>query len=340
MRFPMDPETKPTAISSLFSFSRVLIILCILLLGALGIWYFKNKQAQNIVSGVVSSPQDVFANSDGVTNILLLGIGGEGHDGSDLTDSILLASINLKTNQATLIPIPRDVWIPSMKAKINTAYHYGNERRQGGGRDLAKSAVSETLGIPVHYALVLDFQGFIKAIDAVGGVDVEIDNTFDDYKYPIPGKELAEPESARYEHVHFQKGVTHMDGETALKFARSRHAIGDEGTDFARAARQEKIIFAFRSKIFSTGTIFNTDTINRLKDSISSSIDTDLQAAESASLPKVILSIGGKENINNILLTDFLKNPKNTRDYAGQWVLIPSPSDKELQQYVKAQLGQ
>lgn len=320
--------------------NRIILAIFILLTVSLGFWYYKNKQAQNIVSGVVSSPMDILKNSDGVTNVLLLGIGGEGHEGSDLTDSILLSSFNLKTNKVTLIPIPRDVWIPSMKAKINTAYHYGNERREGGGRDLAKSAVAETLGIPVHYALVLDFQGFVKAIDAVGGIDVEVENTFDDYKYPIPGKETAEPESDRYEHVHFDKGTTHMDGVTALKFARSRHAEGDEGTDFARAARQEKIILAFRSKIFSTDTIFSSDIINKLKDSVASSIDTDIEGSEQASFPKVILGLGGKENIQNIILTDYLQNPKNLKPYAGQWVLIPNPSLEELQNYVKTKLAQ
>ena len=319
---------------------RIIILVLALVITSLGIWYFRNKQAQNIVSGVVASPLDILKNSDGITNVLLLGIGGDGHEGADLTDSILAVSFNLKTNQATLIPIPRDVWVPSMKAKINTAYHYGNERREGGGRDLAKSSVSETLGIPIHYAFVLDFQGFVKAIDAVGGIDVEVDNTFDDYKYPIPGKETAQPESERYEHVHFDKGLTHMDGSTALKFARSRHAEGDEGTDFARGLRQQKIILAFRSKVFSTNTIFNSDTINNLKDTVWGSIDTDIEGKEQASFPRVFLSLGGKENIKNVSLTDYLINPKNLREYANQWVLVPNPSLEELQNYVKTQLAQ
>lgn len=336
----MEPKSEKKLAKKPVHFSRIFLVILTVLFAAFGFWYFKNKQAQNIVSGVVSSPLDILKNSDGITNVLLLGIGGEGHEGGDLTDSILLASFNLKNNKATLIPIPRDVWIPSMKAKINTAYHYGNERRVGGGRDLAKSAVAETLGIPVHYSLVLDFQGFVKAIDAVGGVDVEVENAFDDYKYPIPGKENVEPESDRYEHIHFDKGTTHMDGTTALKFARSRHAEGDEGTDFARAARQEKIILAFRTKIISTDTIFSSEIIGKLKDSVSSSIDTDIEGAEQASFSKVVLSLGSKDNIKNIILTDYLKNPKNLRDYGGQWVLIASPSLEELQNYVKTKLAE
>jgi LCP family protein required for cell wall assembly len=225
-----------------------------------------------------------------------------------------------------------------MKAKINTAYHYGNERREGGGTDLVKSAISETLGVPIHYAVTLDFQGFIKAIDAVGGVDVEVKNSFDDYKYPIPGKETVEPDSDRYEHVHFDAGLTHMDGTTALKFARSRHAEGDEGTDFARGSRQQKIILAFRNKVFSTGTILSSETITKLKDSISSSVDTDISSKEYGSFLKVFLGLGNKENLKSVPLTDYLINPKTTRAYGGQWVLVPTTTWEDVHAYVAKEL--
>lgn len=335
----MQTEIKPVVATSVFSFWRVLLALTIGIALGFGIWYAKNTTAKNIVSGVVSSPADILKNTTGRTNLVLLGIGGEGHEGGDLTDSILFVSFNLKDNTATMIPIPRDVWIPSMKAKINTAYHYGNERREGGGRDLAKSAISEVIGQPVHYAITLDFQGFVKAIDAVGGVDVEIDNTFDDYKYPIPGKETAIPESDRYEHIHFTAGTSHLDGSTALKFARSRHAEGDEGTDFARAKRQEKIILAFRKKVFSTGTIFNSDTISKLEDSISSSVDTDITGGEQSSFAKVFLGLGSKENVTSLSITDYLKNPKSLKEYGGQWVLIPTLSWEDVHAYVAKELG-
>jgi LCP family protein required for cell wall assembly len=266
-------------------------------------------------------------------------MGGDGHEGGDLTDSMLVVSLDLMGGNATIISIPRDIWVPSMEAKINTAYHYGNEKRAGGGLDLAKSAVSETLGVPVHYAVALDFQGFVKAIDALGGIDVTVDQTFDDYKYPIPGKETAEPESARYEHIHFDAGLMHMDGTTALKFARSRHALGDEGTDFARGQRQSKIISAFRAKVLSTDTIFSSETLSKLKSSVTSSIDSDIGEVEQGALFKVLLSLGSPENLKTISIADYLKNPKSAKPYAGQWVLLPDPSSKDLQDYVKQNLG-
>lgn len=318
---------------------RVVGIVVFTIAVGLGIWYARSQNARNVVSGVVSSPADVLQSDAGRTNVLLLGVGGEGHKGGDLTDSMLFISLGLEGQTTKIIPIPRDIWVDSLAAKINTAYHYGNEKGEGVGRNLAKQAVVEILGVPVHYALVLDFQGFVKAIDAVGGIDVEVERTFDDYKYPIPGLETAEPESARYEHIHFDQGLTHMDGETALKFARSRHALGDEGTDFARAARQEKILLAFRHKVLSTQTLFSASAIDDLKNSLTSSIDTDIGSREQASFFKLFLGLGSLDNIESLSLTEYLQNPKITKNYGGQWVLIPAPTLEALQTYVQESLA-
>lgn len=318
---------------------KIILAIFLSFLVILGSWYYHNQTAKNIVSGVIKNPENSLASFQGRTNVLLLGMGGDGHEGGDLTDSMLFVSLDLMAASATIISIPRDIWVPTMEAKINTAYHYGNEKRAGGGLSLAKSAVSETLGVPVHYAVALDFQGFVKAIDALGGIDVMIDRTFDDYKYPIPGKETAEPETARYEHIHFDAGLMHMDGTSALKFARSRHALGDEGTDFARGQRQAKIIAAFRDKALSTDTIFSSEILTNLKSSVTSSIVSDINEVEQGGLFKVLLGLGNKDNIKTISIADYLKNPKSTRPYAGQWVLLPDPGSKELQDYVKQNLG-
>lgn len=321
------------------SAKKIVLVLVLSLMVSIGYWYYHNQTAKNIVKGVISNPQTNLRSDNNFTNILLMGIGGQGHAGSDLTDSMLLVSFNHLKNTATIVPIPRDIWVPSMKAKINTAYHYGNESRPGGGLDLAKSAVSETMGLPLHYAITLDFQGFVKAIDAVGGVDVEIENTFDDYKYPIPGKETVEPESDRYEHIHFEAGTAHMDGQTALKFARSRHAEGDEGTDFARGARQQKIILAFRNKVLSLGTIFNTEIMTSLKNSVSDSVNTDITDTEQGSFARFVLGLGNHDSVRTISIADYFVNPKNTRDYAGQWVLIPTTSWEDIHTYVAKEIG-
>jgi LCP family protein required for cell wall assembly len=282
----------------------------------------------------------VLRNQDSQVNILLLGKGGEGHEGGELTDSILFVSLNLANNSVKIIPIARDIWLSSAKAKINSIYYYGNQAVPGSGIEKTKLAVAEFLDVPIHYAVVLDFQGFVKAVDAVGGLDVEVDNTFDDYKYPIPGKETAEPESSRYEHVHFDKGPTHMDGATALKYARSRHALGDEGTDFARGVRQEKIIVAFRNKLLSTKTLLNTETLSGLRASVEESLDSDIDSRAQGSFFKVFLSMGNLDKVSSFVLTDYLTSPKDLKPYGGQWVLIPTPNLESLQIYVKNKLLQ
>src|ERR1035437_8036590 len=123
--------------------------------------------------------------TDSRVNILLLGIGGGNHDGPNLTDTIMLASIDPKNNKVTLISIPRDLWFPDVNEKINAAYQIGLSK--GGGLLLAEAAVQKITGQSVDYGVRIDFSGFVKAVDEIGGLDVNVDNTFDDYQYPADG---------------------------------------------------------------------------------------------------------------------------------------------------------
>lgn len=312
------------------SFKEIIITAIVAFFAGFGVWYLQNIYDHSLVSGVVADTRSILKNTDGRTNVLLLGMGGDGHEGGDLTDSILFVSFDLATSTAVMTAIPRDVWVPQEKAKINSLYHYG-------GLKLSKLAIAQVLGIPIHYAVVLDFQGFVKAIDAIGGIDVEVEHTFDDYKYPIPGKEEVVPEEGRYEHVHFEQGMTHMDGATALQFARSRHALGEEGTDFARGLRQEKIILSFRSRLFSAGTIFSADKLTNLRESIVTSIDTDISGEEQGGFIKLLLSIGGTENVESFSLTEQFINPPISKEYGGQWVLVPKNSWEDIHTYVENQ---
>lgn len=120
-------------------------------------------------------------------NVLLLGIAGGVHDGSNLTDTIMVASYNLKTNEVNLISVPRDLWLPSLKSKANAAYQIG--LLQNNGLGFTKVVMGNILGIPLHYALRVDFRGFVQAVDAIDGIDVTVEKSFDDYLYPIAGKE-------------------------------------------------------------------------------------------------------------------------------------------------------
>jgi LCP family protein required for cell wall assembly len=289
------------------------------------------------------------------TNILILGIGGGEHEGNDLTDTMIFLSINKNTADTVMLSIPRDIWVESLQAKINTAYHYGEEKKSGeGGFVLAKDAVNEVLGQPIHYAMLLDFDGFTEVVDLLGGLDVKVDRTFDDYQYPLAGKENdlceGDPEyKCRYEHLHFDAGLQHIDGKTALKFVRSRHAQGEEGTDFARSQRQQKIIFAIKDKFFSYKTLLNPQKVAEIKNTLGNHIRSDSQLTDqhvTAFLGLLIRFVKNKNQIRTISLETgtednpgFLYNPPTTK--YGQWVLAPrGDSWQEVQKFVKEKIYQ
>jgi LCP family protein required for cell wall assembly len=301
-----------------------------------------------LLANLTKDPADSLRSTNGRTNILLLGMGGAGHEAGDLTDSMILISYSHTSGKLSLISIPRDLWVDSMKAKINTAYYYGELRSSnGGGLVLSKAATEEIIGLPVHYSFALDFTGFKQAIDLVGGVDINVQTAFDDNFYPIPGKENAIPESDRYEHLHFDAGVQHMDGERALKFVRSRHAEGDEGTDFARSARQRLVILAFKDKVLSSQTLLNPTRITELVRLYSQYLHTDIDSSDYGSFARLALEIK-PDNIQSIPLTTGDEKTRtmgileiaNKKLYQGQYVLIPKDGNwAALKQYILNALG-
>ncbi len=267
----------------------------------------------------------------GRTNFLLLGINGSGESGSDLTDTMIFASLNSENQKAVMLSFPRDIWIKEIQAKINTAYHYG-------GFNLAKKIVGEVLGQRINYVLVLDFNGFEKAIDLLGGIEVEVSRSFDDYKYPLPGKEkdLCDGDKelkCRYEHVYFEAGKQLMDGKTALKFVRSRNAEGEEGTDFARSLRQQKLIEGFRKKLGPTDFYLHPLKVFRLWQVFQDSAKTDISRQQYGSF----LLLAARVDLKRIkagTIDDFLIHPKT--HYSKQWVLIPKTADwQETQKFVE-----
>jgi polyisoprenyl-teichoic acid--peptidoglycan teichoic acid transferase len=223
-------------------------------------------------------------------SVLMLGYGGGSHEGGRLSDSMILAHVVPKKEHIYLISIPRDLWVQlptnpdsSTYWKINAAYAIGSDDKkypnkpaqftgEAGGGEMAKVAAQQVTGIPVQHFVALSFNGFLKSIDVLKGVNVKVEKTFDDFQYPIEGKEadpcgLTEEEIAaraatmsatileksfdcRYEHLHFDKGLTKMDGATALKYVRSRHSA-QSGGDFERSARQRTLILAVKERVLS-----------------------------------------------------------------------------------------
>lgn len=278
----------------------------------------------------------VLESSGGRTNILILGIGGGGHEGSDLTDTIIVLSLDTAHVSVALISVPRDTWSEALKDKVNSAYHYGNAKSlpaggQGGGLLLSKVTMEDVIGMPIQYAVVVDFSGFTKVIDAVGGIDVNVPEAFTDIEYPC------ENSSCVYETIHFDAGVQHMDGARALIYARSRHAEGDQGSDFARSRRQQIIMVALKDRFTHPASWLTLSRVQALPKLLADATDMDMTVAQAVRIGKTFASVG-QDRIKKIAFDQLLETPPAYL-YNNLYVLTPQTSWEDVHAYIKEQLN-
>jgi polyisoprenyl-teichoic acid--peptidoglycan teichoic acid transferase len=298
--------------------------------------------AKAVIWGARFMEQSVLASSDGRTNILILGIGGGTHEGFDLTDTIMVLSLNSAKKSVALMSIPRDIWSDTLKDKVNTAYHYGELKQKGGGLLLSKVIVEDVTGMPIHYAVVVDFSGFTKVIDAVGGITVNVPEAFTDTQYPKPGMEQAacpgDPTNACvYETVHFDAGLQHMDGARALIYARSRHAEGDQGSDFARSRRQQVIMVALKDRFMHPTQWVTLSRLEALPKLLSDATDMDMTLAQAITVGRRFASVG-QDQIKKIAFDQLLDTPP-AYVYNNLYVLVPKTSWDDVHAYIKEQLN-
>ena len=257
-------------------------------------------------------------------NVVLLGSGGAGHSGGTLTDSIIVVSIDSKMKRVAFISIPRDLWVPG-NYKINASVlNLGYENFKG--------VLQNITGLKIDNFVAIDFAGMVKLIDSLGGIEVEVPKTFDDYFYPIKGLEnetcgltpeqIAEAHEkysgfelekqfvCRWEHIHFDKGRTGIDGETALKFARSRH--GD--SDFGRSMRQFAILKGIEEKI-------ELSDVGEAYAALSKIVKTDLGLETARELSKLFGSPKDYSVVQIQLTEDNVLSASRSSD--GQYILIP-----------------
>jgi len=303
-------------------------------------------------------------------NVLLLGHGGEGHSGGSLMDSIILASVDTEGKKAALISIPRDLYLSlptdfdnTTNHKINEAYAIGVDKimfpnkkpefkGESGGWSLIKYAVGVVTGFSPDYFIAVDFGGFQKAIDLLGGVEVDVPKTYDDYFYPIKGKEnetcglspekitefhqlysgfeLEKQFDCRYEHIHFDKGRVEMDGETALKYTRSRHGDGD----FGRSGRQFAVLQAIEKKVSALKII---ETGGAVFDQLTETIRTDIGASQIKTLLDLL---GNRQDYKIVSIHLSEENVlRSSKGAGGAYILIPLAGLNDFSQ-VKGFIGQ
>lgn len=260
---------------------------------------------------------------DGRVNIALLGIGGGDHSGGSLSDTIMVASLDVKTKEVAIVSVPRDLYvkIPGYGSdKINSAHAYGEKYDyKGGGGALAKETLENNLGVPIHYYARIDFEGFKKAIDVVGGIDITNTSTLYDSEYPCDNNPYR---SCGYS---LKPGKYKMNGTQALKYARCRK--GTCGDDYGRAARQQEVLVALRKKAMSLGTISNPAKIASLIDVVGGNFKTDLSFNEI----KKLVSIGKDIDTTKIISRVLTNSPNDgsvplveNGNIGGASVVIPA----------------
>ena len=253
---------------------------------------------QNLASDSTSKIQ-------GQTNILILG------ENMQLTDTIMLASINETTKKVTLLSIPRDLFYNGRKI---------NEYYEKYGVSELESVIGAVTGIAPDKYVVIDMKSFVNIIDLVGGIDIDVKKGIIDDQYPGP--------NSTYIKVSFKKGYQHMDGQRALRYARSRKST----TDFDRSERQQEIILALKQKAEELDLKNNIGKLTEIYNAVKDKVKTDVSLLDELNYYNNYRSFEIKTG-NTINTQNFLYSTYNT---AGQYILLPFKSSFiALQNYVK-----
>jgi len=275
--------------SCLVRLRRWLTLILIILLGWLAFW-----------QGTALLPR---------TNVLILGIDRRPGQGYVVrADTILLATIAPAKPQIALISIPRDLYveIPGHgPARINTAHFWGENEAQGNGPRLSVQTIAHNFGVPAHHYVRVDFEAFRAVVDAIGGIDVEVEKTIIDEAYPT--------EDYGTMRIEIPAGLQHMDGETALRYARSRHG----SSDFDRARRQQQILIALAHHVSDPWVWPHLPAVSL---AIANHIETDLSRWQ---LLLMLPTLGriGPDGIERHVIDRTMTQPWTTP--AGGSVLLP-----------------
>ncbi|MDQ5943604.1 MAG: hypothetical protein QG675_372 [Patescibacteria group bacterium] len=307
----------------------VLIVLGVLAAIAAAIALYLFLKAGKISTNPFDFSSKLKGEDEGRVNILLLGIGDPGHAGETLADTNMVVSINTKTNphQIAMVSLPRDLQVKIAgdgTGKLNEAHAYGESQKPPQGIETSKETIEETLGIPIHYYVRANFTGLKQAVDAVGGIDINVKEPLIDPEYPC---EKNENKSCG---IKIPAGQQRMDGATALKYARCRK--GTCGDDFGRALRQQEVLTAIREKAVSLETLSNPAKVNSLIEAASNNIKTDFSLRNIQRLQEITKDVNVAD-ITNVVFSlkpnGFLVSSKTSSD------LIPAGGNfDDIQKFV------
>jgi LCP family protein required for cell wall assembly len=250
-------------------------------------------------------------------NILLMGIDQREEERRlglpTRSDTVIVVSIDPVLKTATMISFPRDLWvtIPGYgEDRINVAYRYGELRRlPGGGPGLAARTLEQNFGLKLPYYATVDFRGFEDVVNTVGGIVVDVPRPLKDDAYPT--------EDYGVERIYFPSGPQLMDGATALKYARTRHA----DSDFGRMARQQQVLFAIRDRALRLNML---PRLPGLIDQGLRSVQTNFTATEMLALGKLASDIDTTA-LGTLAIDNQLVRP--TTGWGGASLLMPKKDE-------------
>jgi LCP family protein required for cell wall assembly len=249
------------------------------------------------------------ADSRDLVTFLLIGLDSKHNLGAQNTDVIIVVIVNKDTKQVSMLSIPRDLWvyIPTYGwSRINVAHKIGHRTGYpGGGPGLLMRTIEVNFGIPVEHWARVDFQGFTRVVDELGGVDMTV-------SCPV-NLRYRPPNSEEEEEMILEPGVYHMDGATALRYVRTRRGT----SDFDRARRQQQFLKAMWDQTKGPDII---GKIPGLWSAMKDSFETDMKLVDILSLAPVALDIKPQRIRNRYI------GPAQTKDWtnADGWrVLLP-----------------
>jgi len=337
-----------------------LIFIAIISFGWVG-WKFL-KETTKVFGGTplgnavkLLEPTTLKGENRGHVNVLLAGnsVDDPGHGGASLTDSIMVLSIDTTSHKAYMFSIPRDMWvnIPGEGyAKINSAYPLGNSDHfeeaglPSGGMGLLEKTIEQHFQIPIDYYALVNYTALKNIVNALGGVDVNIQSTDPRGLYD-PNISVADNGPLR-----LPNGVNHLDGQTALNLSRARGDPTNDGrvgygfprSDFDRTEHQRQLITAIQEKLSSTGTLINPIKLGKVLDAIGPNITTDMKINEARKFVGLVRGIG-TANMQSLALQTPTKN--YLRSYTGtggQSALIPAAGLNDyadIQSFIQPLIG-
>ncbi len=282
-------------------------------------------------------PQAVTQEGDSRVNILLIGRGGPGHTGPNLTDSIIIASIDPNSQAATLLSLPRDWQVtldysPDTWVRINSIYAFARDYNylQTGSLETAEAAglkslettIETNLGIQIHYHVLVDFNGFTALIDSLGGVELDIPRRLYDVRASLD----------------LQPGRQVLNGTQALAYARARYTVA--GGDFGRSTNQRDLLLAFKDKLSGVGLLSSFFRANQIIDALGDSMVTNLSFDEAKRLYRIVQEFP-VESFSSLDLVNgpILLVPVNDEGRAVLWPAAGRDDYSQIQEFVRQQLS-